>query len=245
MRNSLSWLCLLALASGCTFVVKDKVDPLAQDAAPDMSFTLVDFGAHDQQLVDILLVNRLTSVVQAHAVLDPLPETEFTIELENVIAPDIVRIDFAADANDTGVIDPPTIDGAGDPNFIDHMWRTELDQNGEATFVHNFNFLDITRMDRAIFAVSDLEMMVSAADRDGERAVVNVYDSSDRQVGHYLLGTIEGGVIDIALTGIIDEGTTYEIQVAVGDDDPLCTEGVGGGDGLLIEASLDSFFECE
>ena len=117
---------------------------------------------------------------------------DVTVALDNVIAPDVHRIDFYSDLNENRTLDPPMEDPL-DPTqqiFPDHMWRVDTDEHGFLMFMHNTNFTDLTATP-ANRPLGPMHLMLTGGDPFLDRSVeVWVTDPGDRDVGYYFLGRI-------------------------------------------------------
>lgn len=238
-------LCLLACCAitlgGCTLLVNDTVDPLVPDPTPNMVFELTGFDPHIGQITELRLINDAGNV-QAVAIYDGLPSPNVTVVLDNVIRPDLLRVDFYSDLNDNRIIDPPVPDPE-DPSmeiFPDHMWREMLNPDGTGGFMHSTNFTDIVNDDPATFSLRPFTLSVTGADPFLDQpAQLWITDPADRDVGYYFLGSITSDTVDITIPGIIDDGSEYIVTFQPGDGgDLFCVVDRGGATGLTITGRL-------
>lgn len=239
--------CLLALslpASGCTLLVGDQIDPLETDDTPDMVFDLIGFDPHIGQITELRLVNdAVPPIVQAVAIYDPLPGPDVTVELDNVVRPNVRRVDFYSDLNENGVIDPPEPDPVepGRLLFPDHMWRRILAEDGTGEFMHSTDFTDIVNDDPGLLSLGNFQLSITGtAEFTDQPAQLWVTDASDRDVGYYFLGAITGDSVDITIQGIIDDGSEYIVAFMPGDDgdEVFCVVARGDASGLTVSGPL-------
>jgi hypothetical protein len=259
MRSLLLLAVTFPLLGGCTLIATDKVDDLERDPLLDMRLQLVGFSPHVGQLTDVWLVDEQNRV-QARAIYDPLEDSRQLVILENVVSladPAIRRVDFYSDMNESITPgteirpDPPEPDDDGDLLFPDHMWREQLDDTGALEFMHSTNFVDIADPgdpNRARFFLSDLRVTITGAgEKDGLPAEIRVYDPSgeqERQVGYYRLGALDGDTLDIRLSGILDQGIEYRVELSFDNGNPFCARASGSTSLITVEASLVSLSPC-
>jgi hypothetical protein len=254
MRKLVLLLAFASLLGGCTLLVDDKVGGITVNAVPDMTLHLVGMDPHVGQLTEIFLVNdQDPGLVQAVAIYDPLPSVDVDVELANVVAPDVRRVDFYADLSRNGQLDAPMPDPDDSSRllFPDHMWRLTLDQNGEATFMHNTNFTDIVGDDPASFVgTGPLSLTITGVGAFADQpATVVAWGPGEREVGFYFLQTIGGDTLSIDFEGrqFVDDGTEYIVEITLGDDphaQPVCITGTATDRGLTIEAPLAALEHC-
>lgn len=247
-RIALALACLLF--GGCTLVIDGKVGGIEQNAVPDMTLNLLGFDPHENELMELYLVND-DGFVQAVAIYDPLPDVEETVRLENVVGPTVRRVDFYADHSGSRDIDAPSAPDPENPSrlvFSDHMWRITLDENGNADFMHNINFTDIVNDHPASFVgAGPLELTVTGVGAfSGQRAEVKVWGPGEREVGYYFLGAIVGETLTTSFQAreFVDDGTRYLVEIILGDAAPLCVSGTADASGLTIETSHASLEPC-
>lgn len=246
---------LLALSlplSGCTLLVGDQIDPLETDDTPDMVFDLIGFDPHIGQITELWLVNDATPpIVQAVAIYDPLPGPDVTVVLRNVVRPNVRRVDFFSDLDESGGITAPEPDPITPGRFLfpDHMWRRTLDEDGTGGFMHSTDFTDITSgPDAARFSLGDFQMSITGAgDFIDQPAELWVTDAGDREVGYYFLGSITDDSVDLAIPGIIDDGSEYVVVFAPGrDGDLFCLVRRGNASGLSVSGALgEALVPCD
>ena len=220
-------------ATGCTLIVGGEVDDLSTDvsAKRDVTLRFPDLEPHLGQTVDIRLVRPVLAgemgapQILGRVIIDPLPSACFNVMMERAVPFAADRVDFYADINGNGVVDPAP---------MDHSWRANLDENGVLLFPHNMVFTNIELDDPASPSGSDLVVNVTGAEEhDGRRVVAALITSDlvdpdngvfeDSIPGVYVLGAVEAGTIAFTLPGIIDSGRTYELELEIGDGDARCS----------------------
>jgi hypothetical protein len=236
---------IVVLSSGCSLVLDDKVGGFQPNLVPDMELALIGFDAHVDERVEVFLISD-AGFVQGHAVLDPMPDVDFTIELEDAYMDGVDRIDFWADNNGSGDLTAPRPNPVmpEELQFLDHMWRTTLGENGQLDFIHNTDFTYITTVDPAQQVAGDFSLRVTDATDNGDGASVRVFASdTDIQKGFYFLRELENDTIDIDLEGIIEEEVIYTVEIAIGDE-VRCADFEGTDTGLSIDTEFGEFAEC-
>src|SRR5690606_23186877 len=136
-------LAALVLTAGCSVIVGDEVGDLRPDlnAKRDVTVSLRDFGPHVDQLLDVQIVTpgvppEIAPLVSARVMVDAVPSDCVDMRLRRGAPFVASRVDFYADLNMNGRLDPPS---AGD-----HSWRRPLDENGQLVFIHDVMFDDLT-----------------------------------------------------------------------------------------------------
>lgn len=244
--------CALALATGCTLIVEGEVGDLDVNlnAKRDVRVILLDMDPHIGQFVDVQIVrppepDSSDASIQARAVFDGLPSNCVELFWPLGAALSATRVDFYADLNGDGMLSPP-----GD----DHLWRRELDDDGEFRFIHDIEFDDIGA-DPADEIGFDLDLELTGLDaHNGQTLVVAVLRSfrvapGEPQLtsvpGILVIDTIEGGAVSSFLPGIIDGGADHVIELNFGDGANVCRMNITApaSGSLEIRADLASL-EC-
>jgi hypothetical protein len=243
MRTIALSLSLLA-CSGCSLVLDDKVGGFTHDTIPDMVLSLSQFEPHVQEFTEVLLLND-QRFIQGVAVLDPLPAADVDIVLVDAVAPNVRNVDFWTEHNFDGMLTAPVPDPVtpGRLSFEDHMWRVRLGEFGRLEFAHSTDFADIVTVTPAVEVVGPLSIELTGAP-DGSQAEVFVWRAEGRQVGYYLRGTIEGQAISTELRGIIDEDTTYRVEVSIDGAEPRCANVIGTTTGGVLATELAELGPC-
>ena len=240
-----------ALLGGCTLIVDGQVDGITANAVPDMDLHLENMDPHVGQLTEVWLINNDGGLVQAVAILDPLLVTDIHVQLANVVAPDVRRVDFWSDLNMNGMLDAP-MDDPSNPSrqiFPDHQWTLMLDENGNATFMHNTNFTNIVGASSFVGA-GPLDVTVTGVgDFTDQPAHVVAWGPSEHEVGSYFLGALSGDTLHVDFNGhaFVDQGTEYRIEITLGSDpqaQPVCTTATATATGLTVSAALTDLQAC-
>ncbi len=246
---------LLSLVGGCSLIVEDGVGGLmtSDNAKRDVRITMIDLDPHEGQYLDFQIIRPAdpdlpasVSVVEARAIIDPLPFPCFEIDWPLGASLGATRLDFYADLDMDGTLSAP-----GD----DHVWRrelaTEADGTGTFRFIHDVNFDDI-RSTLAVATGLDLEVTLTGIDeQNGRLAVVSVLREFRETVelpfqeslsGIGVVGAIEGGLMDITIPGLLDAGEGYQIEIDFGEGAMTCRrEFTAPGSGAFTVDSLDPF----
>ncbi len=233
--------CALLGAPGCTLLVDDEVGSLQPDPRPDIEFSLAEFDPHIGQLTEIRFVNAAGNI-EAVAIYDGLPMADLTLLMHDTFRADLRRVDFYSDLNENRMIDMPDVDPIDMTMeiFPDHMWRTELDEQGVGGFTHSTNFTDIVRDDPATFSLRPFQLNVTGADPFlDQTAELRIIDPLDRDVGFYRLFAVTSDTLAITIPGVIDDGSEYRVRLEIGDE-AFCTSGAGDSSGLTISGSIES-----
>ncbi|MFK7984585.1 MAG: hypothetical protein AB8I08_01055 [Sandaracinaceae bacterium] len=258
MRSFVALLCVLFISTGCSVVVDGSVDGLEPNPLQmrDVTVSLRDFSPHVEQLVRVEWVENLdllvpppaegrVPLVLATAVIDSAPSDCMDIRMRRGAPLVANRVDFYADVNMNGMVDPPE-DG-------DHTWREFLDDNGELIFIHDVQFEDLT-VDPGAALLNGFEVEITGAEEhDGATATVLLIDEDTLgadadvvlpSVTVLYVTEIESGTLSIALPGVADSGEDYDIEVRIGDNSLVCTiddqrTPVSGP--LRVEGELSSF----
>lgn len=258
MRSLVALLSLLILSTGCSVVVEDSVGNLDPNPLQkrDVTVSLRDFSPHVGQLVQLQWVENLDLIVPepmpgrvplvlATAVIESAPSDCMDIRMRRGAPLAANRVDFYADVNMNGVVDPPE-DG-------DHTWREFLDDNGELLFIHDVQFEDLT-VDPGSALLNDFEVEITGAEEhDGATATVLLIDEDtlgeDRDVTLpsvtvLYVTEIESGTLSLSLPGVADSGEEYDVEVRIGDNSLVCTidnQRTPISDPLRVEGELSSF----
>ena len=227
--------CIAALAlCGCTAIVDGEVGDLEVNASAqqDIGIRLVGFEPHVGQLVDIMVVDPTSNLIQARAVVDTLPSVCLDVRMRRAAPVSATQVDFYADLNMNRMQD----------NFPeDHTWRCDDDEiatpcmldGGRLTFPHNFTFQDIFD-DPGTPIGGDVDVRVTGVEaHDGQSVtaqlltdiVVNAEtgDTETTVPGLYFLSSISGGEVSMRIPGIADGGRTYALELTFGDGTTRCT----------------------
>ncbi|GAB5549232.1 MAG: hypothetical protein SangKO_089920 [Sandaracinaceae bacterium] len=249
MRRLFS-LCIAFALGGCSLVVDGEVGELRpdQNAKRDVRVDLRDFTPHVGQLVDVKIVNPDTNGTLAHAVIDALPSDCANIFFERGAESFADRVDFFADLNENGVLDPAP---------ADHSWRLRLNDEGRLLYVHDVDFTNIGEDNPARLNLESLQVNITGAEAfDGQRVVASVIRSdlidpemdirAETVPGIYVLGAIAGGTIAFELTGVIDAGERHNVELAIGDGSTRCeTSATAPNSGpLMLDLELGSI-DCD
>lgn len=246
-------------AAGCTALVGAEVGELRPDllAKRDVTVSLRDFSPHVGQRVEMEWVENFAlfddvpdraPLVLATAVVESAPSDCMDIRLLRG-APFVAnRVDFYADVNMNGVVDPPA-DG-------DHSWREQLDDEGELVFVHDTQFEDLTidrgsavlnRFELEITDVSEFEGAAVTVLLVGEDLVDPVENIRRPSVVALYVGRVADGTLALALDGVADQGQTYGVEVRIGDNALVCSipsQRTPADDGALRVAGSLADFDC-
>ena len=252
-------LVLVLLASGCSVIVGDEVGDLRPDlnAKRDVTVSLRDFGPHVDQLLDVQVVvpgdpaADIAPLVSARVTIDAVPSDCLDMRLRRGAPFVASRVDFYADLNMNGVLDPPS---AGD-----HSWRRDLDESGRLLFIHDVQFDDLTN-EPAQVVLNALEMNVTGAEAMNGAQVVVLLVGEDLvdvemnirrpSVPAMFVTNVNEGRIAFSMPGVVDPGTFYDVEIHIGDEALVCVleEQRGpttpGDAPLRIEDTLDAL-ACE
>lgn len=257
------FLFVLLLCSGCTAIVSDEIGDLERSTSSqrDLHIRLVGFDPHVGQLVDIQVVDPADDPdpdrIQARAVIQTLPSSCVDIRMRRGAPVSANRIDFYADLNMNGMLDPMD---PMDPMTIDHAWRCDdsletpcqLDGD-ELIFAHNFMFHDIAA-DPASPIGGAFDITISGLEEHDGKSVtgqllteitVDMMGTTETGVpALFFISSVSGGAFDVVVPGIVDGGLGYDLELTIGDDELICTLpdqiAPGGGD-FTIDAPLSSF----
>lgn len=245
MRRMLCLWMILA-SSGCSLILDDKVGGFTHNAVPDMELTVIGFDAHVDEKVEVLLVNS-EGFVQGHAVVDTLPQPDFTIVLRDAyLQGSVERVDFWADHDGNGELTPPMEDPLTmDLEFDDHMWRADLGAFGVLDFTHTTNFTDLETDNRARRVAAAFTLSITGADdSSGETAEILVFrNDTGIQVGYYFQREITNGTITADLEGIIEGDVVYTVVIVI-DGVSVCGEFTGADAGLSVDTEFGELGPC-
>ncbi|MEM9188137.1 MAG: hypothetical protein AAGF12_03115 [Myxococcota bacterium] len=117
----------------------DLTDPPSVDPMGTFLYSLVDFSAHVNELLELALIDDSSGAVVGYFRLPAVIEQDFSIEIPNIVNQgQTYTVEFYADDN---------VDGVYTTSPDDHSWIEQYtaDANGiEELFSHNFEFADLT-----------------------------------------------------------------------------------------------------
>lgn len=227
-------LAYLGLLGGCTVIsgVNDYevVDPLSDTR--DLDYSFVGMVAHAAVALDVAVVDE-NNLLQARArIILPPAVADYPSErlvLRNGLTAGEQTLYFFADNNGNGLVD-----GSKD-RIVEHIWIEEVNPDGVGEFVHNTNFIyfnekSYTPLNGAlVLQMPDLpsgeeldpvqRAFLACVERKlGDRVdVALTLVEQDRQVG--LLRRHKGTPYpeEFKLSGVLDGGSKYKIEVLVDD----------------------------
>lgn len=225
---SIGCFAFVGLVGGCTAIVGGQIDDaqLNPNDYRDVRVQLEAFAPHLTHDVSVAVTESgtPTSRIWAFAVLQPLVQSCVVISFPNGAPLRAERIDFWADQNANGVLDP--FEGA---DAVDHAWRRPLDPSGFLLFAHDFNFDNIAVDDPPLPAQGSLALEITGLEAFNDMTLVgSVIAQVSTQpvdaivpepavVGVFRQAPISDSQVRTRLIGIIDRGNTYELELGFGD----------------------------
>jgi hypothetical protein len=238
MRRLRSWLfavVALLAGSGCTLITEAGEYEVSA-FSPHLELVLIGMSPHAGIPVDVAVVSEEEQLLgRAIVVMPDEPPDEYpdeSITLDDVLVPGQNRIFFFADADQDGLFDPPMNTPDGARVFQEHVWVEDVPEDGYLEFTHTTDFVPFardafTQQNDLVFAfpnlpdaLPDAQRMRLAGELDGafgDVAEIRVHLADDgRQVGLFRRhrGTL-GLREEIRIPGIIDAGSTYDIELVV------------------------------
>ncbi len=235
----------LALMLGCG----NDSSTIGPEEFPDYRDMTVHLQAMEPN-VDQMMEFRIVSdsdVLQAMAIVDPLPTVNFNLFMPSAVPLGQHRLDFFADVNDNGVYNAPPADQA---------WRITLPNNivVETTFSRDTAYTDIADP-VTTYPGNPFEIHFTSFQPDLdellELRVITVDDG--RTVGQYRLGAVPQPSFFVAIPGIIEDSVDYQIDFyadhnsngvydAPPDDHAWRILALGTAGGLITDFAYDTLY---
>lgn len=163
---------------------------------------------HVGQLMEFRIVSAANQLA-FRGVLDTLPGVTYNYIMPKTIPDGDFHLDFFADLNMNRMYDPPV--GTA---YADHQWRLTIPTPGDQVlaFAHNTNFTDIS-MPATTPIGGDFTFMGTGFPHVGKLFELRVIIASTGQVvGRYVLSSIPAMDFNVAIAGVIANGTQYNID---------------------------------